>query len=104
MTVRDEQPIDRELTAMTSRPRIVRAVKESLRRMANGDAGPAMAEMARDLLTGRIRLHDLAATSVYSGPMLDGIERYQRWESELTPEHRQALREAALSSGEQGGD
>ncbi|GIE86570.1 hypothetical protein Are01nite_30500 [Actinoplanes regularis] len=88
---RGEEPIDRELEAMAGHARVAQAVKESLRRMKNGEAGPDMAEMARDLLDGRIRLRDLATTSVYSAPMIEGIERYRQWESELTPEQRKDL-------------
>ncbi|GAA2679612.1 hypothetical protein [Actinoplanes palleronii] len=91
MSERDEEPIDRELEAMAGSAAMAREVKAALARMKNGEAGPEMAEMASDLLEGRIHLRDLAATSVYSGPMLEGIERYKQWESELTPEQREAL-------------
>jgi hypothetical protein len=89
----EEELIDRELEALASHSQIAKEVKESLRRMKDGEAGPDMAEMARDLMEGRIRLRDLATTSVYSGPMVAGIERYKQWESELTPEQRQALQD-----------
>jgi hypothetical protein len=88
---REEQPIDRELEAMAGCAVLVREVKAALARMKNGEAGPDMAEMARDLLEGRISLRDLATTSVYSGPMMEGVERYKLWESELTPEQRETF-------------
>ncbi|TDO39533.1 hypothetical protein C8E87_3224 [Paractinoplanes brasiliensis] len=78
---------------MAGRSGIAEEVKESLRRMKDGSAGPEMAEVARDLLEGRIRLRDLSMTDVYSGPLMDAIDRYKRWESELTPEQRDALAE-----------
>ncbi|BCY11615.1 hypothetical protein [Actinoplanes sp. L3-i22] len=70
---------------------VVREVKEALARMTGGAAGPSMAEMARDLLAGRIRLRDLATSSVYADPMAEGVERYLRWAAELTPEQSAAL-------------
>ena len=93
MEDRSEEAINRDLEAMASRPDIARQVKESLQRMRTGEAGPEMAEMARDLLEGRIRLRDLATTEVYSEGLRSGVERYRRWESELTPDDRQRRNE-----------
>ncbi|HET6480888.1 MAG TPA: hypothetical protein VFG35_12750 [Actinoplanes sp.] len=93
MRDRGEESIGRELEALSGRPEIASQVKESLRRMRDGEAGPEMAEMSRDLLEGRIRLRDLATTEVYADGLTAGVERYRRWESELTPEDRQKLDE-----------
>ncbi|WP_433832284.1 hypothetical protein ACQP2E_15740 [Actinoplanes sp. CA-015351] len=51
--------------------------------------------MVGNLLDGQINLNDVARSSAYSGPLLDGITRYQRWQSELTPEQRQQVEDQA---------
>ncbi|GAA4602390.1 hypothetical protein BJY16_004232 [Actinoplanes octamycinicus] len=91
MDHRGEDPIDRELEAMAGSAALAREVKDALGRMRGGAAGPELAEMAEDLLAGRVRLRDLATTSVYAGPLMTGVERYRQWEAELTPEQRETF-------------
>lgn len=87
----DRAPLDRDLDAMTGDPRLSRVAKESLERLRAGVAGPEMAEMARELLDGRIKLRSLADNSVYGHVLLEGVEKYRRWESDLNQEERRQL-------------
>ncbi|TWG23600.1 hypothetical protein FHX34_102149 [Actinoplanes teichomyceticus] len=59
---------------MTGDPRVSRVVKESLDRLRSGLAGPEIAEMARDLLAGRIELRGLADSPIYGDALYEGIE------------------------------
>ncbi|SDT60726.1 hypothetical protein SAMN04489716_4825 [Actinoplanes derwentensis] len=88
-----QSPLDRDLDAMAGDPRLSNVVRESLERLRSGVAGQEMAEMARDLLNGSIELRSLAKSPVYGDALFEGIEKYQRWESELSPEGRQELAE-----------
>ncbi|MEU4562914.1 hypothetical protein AB0F72_31425 [Actinoplanes sp. NPDC023936] len=45
----------------------------------------------KDLLDGRISLRDVAGSSPYTQPLLDGIDRYQHWHADLTVEERERL-------------
>lgn len=79
---------------MTGDPRLVKAVRESLERIRAGYAGPVMAEMARDLIEGRISLRDVSRTSVYSEGLIEGVQAYKKWEAQLDADGRQQLHQA----------
>ena len=83
-----ETPLDREIESMVGDRRIARVVKESLEGLRSGHAGPEMAEMARDLLTGRIRMRDVTRSPAYAEALMGGLERYKQWEAGLTAEER----------------
>ncbi|MBB2940539.1 hypothetical protein FB565_000243 [Actinoplanes lutulentus] len=87
----DGTRLDQDLDAMAGNPRLADTVRDTLQRLRDGHGGRMLAEMADDLLDGRISLKDVAGSSAYSGPLLDGITRYQQWQSELTTEERQLL-------------
>lgn len=86
----DEQ-LQRDLEQMSGSPAIAKQIKESLRRLTNGAAGPELAEMARDVLDGRTDLRSVARSSVYAGHFTDAIGRFQRWHADLTPDERNQL-------------
>ena len=88
-----DEALSSEIEAMTSHPRLSRAVKASLERLRSGSAGPEMADMAKGLLEGRLKLRNLATNSAYADPLMEGIDRYRRWERELSPEDRTKLAE-----------
>ncbi|MEU4156466.1 hypothetical protein [Actinoplanes sp. NPDC026670] len=89
-----DDPLDREIERMAGDPRLVKAVRDSLERLRAGRAGPVMAEMARDLIEGRINLRDVGGSSVYSQGLIEGVQAYKKWESELDDEGRRQLRDA----------
>lgn len=69
-------------------------MRESLERLRAGHAGPVMAEMARDLIDGRISLRDVSRTSVYSEGLIEGVQAYKQWEARLDDDDRQQLHDA----------
>lgn len=87
----DDAALERDLERMSGDPRIARAVKDSLRQLKDGAAGPELADLARDLLEGRTDLHSVASSSAYSAPLTAAVSTYETWYSELTPEQHQQL-------------
>jgi hypothetical protein len=93
--------LDHEIESMIRNPRIAGVVKESPARLGNGHAGPEMAEMARGVMDGSIRLRDVARSSVYSEGFLAGFERYKRWEAEQDPvELRRMVEQTRVAMGD----
>lgn len=86
-----DSPVDRDLEQMAGNPRLARAVKESLERLRSGAAGPDMAEMAKDVLDGRTDLRSVGRSSAYAGHIRDGIDKFNRWQADLSPEEREEL-------------
>ncbi len=84
-----DESLDRDLEQMSGSPALAKQLKESLRRLTDGAAGPKLAEMARDVLVGRTDLRMVARSSVYADNLTEAIGRFQRWQAELTPEERE---------------
>jgi hypothetical protein len=87
----DSDAIDRELEDMSGSPSLARELKENLRHLRDGAAGPELAEMAREVLKGDVGLRSVARSSVYADQFTDATGRYQRWHEQLTPEGREQL-------------
>jgi hypothetical protein len=87
----DSDAIDRELEDLSGSPSLARELKENLRRLRDGVAGPELAEMAREVLKGDVDLRGVVRSSVYADQFTEAIGRYQRWHEELTPEEREQL-------------
>lgn len=87
----EPEPIDDELLQMAQHPKLAQSVKESLHRLANGSAGPALAEMARELLAGRTSLREIGQSQAYAEELSAGVARFQQWQRELTTEQRAEL-------------
>jgi hypothetical protein len=83
------EALDRDLEQMSGSPALANQVKESLHRLADGTAGPKLAEMARDVLDGRTDLRTVARSSVYADNLTDAIGQFQRWQAQLTPDERE---------------
>lgn len=83
------EALDRDLAQMSGSPALAKQVKEDLRRLADGAAGPKLAEMARDVLDGRIDLRAVARGSVYADNLTEAIGQYRRWQAQLTPDERE---------------
>ncbi|MEV4278346.1 hypothetical protein [Actinoplanes xinjiangensis] len=99
-----ENPVDRDISSMVRDARIAEAVRNSLQRLSEGHAGPDMAQMARDVLEGRIRLGDIARDPAYADGFLRGLDRYRRWEAGLDDEERRRFNEEVRKAGEQRPD
>jgi hypothetical protein len=101
-----DSPLDRDLEQMAGSPQLAKAIKQNLQRLSNGAAGPDLAEMAREVLEGRTDLRTIARSSAYASQLTASINEFDRWQSELTQEERNALVENARASiyGDQDGD
>ncbi|HEV8173998.1 MAG TPA: hypothetical protein VGP91_10165 [Actinoplanes sp.] len=88
-----DDPLDRDLEQMAGSPQLAKAIKQNLQRLSNGAAGPDLAEMARDVLEGRTDLRTVARSSAYAGQITEGINKFNRWQSDLTPDERTQLLE-----------
>ena len=98
----EPEPIDDELRRMAENPKLAESVKESLRRLAGGSAGPALAEMAKELLAGRTSLREIGRSQAYAPELGAGVARFQQWHRDLTPEQRAELErqtQARFTSG-----
>jgi hypothetical protein len=88
--MQDEQ-VDRDLDAMTGDPVLTRQLKASLQKLRDGVGGPALAEIAREVLEGRTTLRDVARSSAYANEMSAVMARLQQWNADLTDEQREQL-------------
>jgi hypothetical protein len=88
-----DDALDRDLEQMAGSPQLAKAIKQNLQRLSNGAAGPDLAEMARDVLEGRTDLRTVARSSAYAGQITEGINKFNRWQSDLTPDERTQLLE-----------
>ncbi|MFI0911217.1 MULTISPECIES: hypothetical protein [Streptomyces] len=66
-----------------------RVVHEALRHLAGGSGGEVLREMAQEVLSGRMRLHEAVRVGAYSEALTESVETAQAaWES-LSPEERE---------------
>jgi hypothetical protein len=101
--VGDPQPIDDELLRMSGNPRVADAIRAGLRRLSNGGAGPELAEMAEDLLAGRISLREVGASSVYGPQLTEAFSAFRQWQNGLSAEERERIeRQAEEQFGDAG--
>jgi hypothetical protein len=93
--VNDPQPIDDELVRMTGNAKAAEAVKESLRKLSEGAAGPELADMAKDLLAGRAALRDVGRSPVYGAALSEAFATFTRWRDELSAQQRADIEKQA---------
>lgn len=79
----------------TSRPGLTEHRRQLLKRLANNTRNPAVAEMARDLLNGRITPRDVMANGLYNEELSKGTEKFTSWYRELSDEEKTAACEQA---------
>lgn len=70
---------------------MTRQLKASLQKLRDGVGGPALAEIAREVLEGRTTLRDVARSSAYANEMSAVMARLQQWNADLTDEQREQL-------------
>lgn len=88
-------PVDSDLEQMSGSRTLAEHFKEALQHLADGVAGPTLAEMARDILAGRIDLRTVARSQAYADDLTDAIHRFQQWQERLTPDEREQLLDTA---------
>lgn len=94
-----ERELDMELNDLTrgdaARVEILRA---SLRRLADGSAGPALQEMAREVLSGRRSLRDVATSDVYGEALFENCTRFWKKVERLPEDERRRLMESSANT------
>lgn len=87
-----ERELVKELSDLTegdaARVEILRA---SLRRLAGGSGGPALQEMARDVLSGRQRLRDAATSEAYGDALFGNYTKFWKKVERLPEDERRRL-------------
>jgi hypothetical protein len=97
----NEDPNDEDLGRMAGNPKLAEAIKNNLIRLRDGASGPVFAEMAKELLDGRIALRDLGRTDAYGMELTAAFERYKRWEAEQDPvELRRMVEQTRVAMGD----
>jgi hypothetical protein len=86
-----DDPVDQELERMAGNRQAAAEVKRNLIALRDGAAGPELAEMARDVLDGRISFRDVARSSAYAEPLMNAQEAFMRWQSQVEDEERARL-------------
>ena len=87
----DENRLDQELDRMAGSPALAKVVKKQILALRDGVAGPQLAEMARDLLDGRIGLRTIASSDAYAQPLTEATASYQAWYENLDGSQRTSL-------------
>ncbi|MCO8272865.1 hypothetical protein M1L60_19915 [Actinoplanes sp. TRM 88003] len=93
-----DEHLDRQLAEMTDDPRLAKAIEDSLRKLKDGAGGPALAEMADEILSGRSNLRGLAQTSVYATELTGAVERFRDWEAETPLQEREHVAGETLAA------
>jgi hypothetical protein len=73
-------------------------VRDSIVKLRDGVGGTQLAEMARDLLDGRIDIRSIARSSAYAEPLSAAIAEYNKWFKSLDPEDREKIMSEARAS------
>ena len=87
----DEDRLDQQLARTAGSPALARAVKKQIQALRDGVAGPQLAEMARDLLDGRIELRTISSSDAYAQPLTEATSKYQAWYENLDETQRTDL-------------
>ncbi|MDT0451793.1 hypothetical protein [Streptomyces hesseae] len=66
-----------------------RVVHEALRHLADGSGGEVLREMAQEVLSGRMRLHEAVRVGAYSDALTESVETAQEAWERLSPEQRE---------------
>ncbi|WP_220142294.1 hypothetical protein [Actinoplanes hulinensis] len=86
-----DDPVDQELERMAGSREAAEEVKRTLVTLRDGGAGPELAEMARDVLEGRISFRDVARSSAYAEPLMKAQEALLRWRAQADEEEQARL-------------
>lgn len=83
--------IDDALERFAGDKNLAADLKANLERLRDGVGGPELAEMARDVLSGRTTLRDVARSSAYATPLTEAMDRFHEYDAQLTDEERAKL-------------
>lgn len=76
-------------------PDQARRLRLALNTLAGGSAGPALQDMARDVLSGKVELRTALRSRAYEDAMSDRVHAFSAWYRELTESQRAAEAERA---------
>lgn len=76
-------------------PAVVRVLREILERDAVGDGHEIRAEVAREILAGRMRASEVLSVSVYADTVAEGLHEYVEWRDGLSDVERAEREQAA---------
>jgi hypothetical protein len=89
--VSDDNALDDEFARMAGGRKLGQELRRNLEKLRDGGAGPDLAEMARDVLAGRISVRDVSRSTAYAGPLSDAMDRYRDALDGMSDEERQRL-------------
>ena len=72
-------------------PGLENAAMAILRRLAETAAVPELAELARDLLDGKVSLRSASTSSAYETSLVAAISQYRKWDAQLSPDERERV-------------
>ena len=98
----DDDALDQDFARMAGGEKLGRELRRNLERLRDGVAGPDLAEMARDVLAGRITVRDVSRTTAYAGPLAEAMNRYQDALAGMSEEKRQRLAAEAAERFQDG--
>jgi hypothetical protein len=81
-------------------PHQAQVLRRSLERLRDGVAGPALQEMARDVLAGNTTLRSAMSFSFYQEELTRGLERFHDWQRDTDPATVQEAVEEARAAQE----
>ncbi|MDI9830827.1 hypothetical protein [Streptomyces sp. KAU_LT] len=97
-TTRDgeRRACDEEFISMGRDPAVARLLRKQLETLADGRAGAVLAEMAKEVLSGRISLRDAVRVGPYEHELLAVADRFGRqWDEMSELDRSQAESEGA---------
>lgn len=86
-----EDPVDYELERMAGNHKLAAELKKNLETLRDRGGDSPLADMARDVLDGKITLRDVARTSAFALPLSEAMDRFHDYDSRLTEDERSKL-------------
>jgi hypothetical protein len=86
-----DDPVDYELQQMAGSRKLAEELKKNLETLRDQGGNSPLAEMARDVLEGRMSLREVTRSSVFAVPLLEAMDRFQAYDEQLTDEERAKL-------------
>ncbi|WP_310729172.1 hypothetical protein [Streptomyces sp. N2A] len=93
---------DDEFMSVTRDPAMARVLRKQLEALADGKGGDVLAEMAREVLSGRIGLREAVRVGAYEEELVQNVGKFQqKWDEMSAEERSQAEKEGARFLEEQ---
>jgi len=94
----DERRVgDEEFLSIARDPALARLLRKQLESLTDGRAGAALAEMAKEVLSGRIDLREAVKVGAYEQELLASADKFmQKWDEMSDQEKSQAEAEGAM--------